>query len=155
MEISFHSHLDSNTMIATKFCTWHDSCAVVACAKICCDLMASNGVTARRTFHRIWIAGIKMLVKQAPGSRFNIKMTSYRYRKSHCGDKTILRPSYLHNGISYTGKTTSLYWIRPLVSSSHNSHTGLSLSEIMINWKAPVISRQNFIDSQFYFPSCH
>ena len=38
-------------------------------------------------------------------------MTSYQYRKSHCEDKTILRPSYLHNGISYTGKTTSLYWI--------------------------------------------
>ena len=44
-----------------------------------------------------------------PGPRFNIKMTSYQYRKSHCGDKTILPPSYLHNGISYTGKTTSLY----------------------------------------------
>ena len=43
-----------------------------------------------------------------------IKMTSYQYRKSHCGDKTILRPSYLHNGISYTGKMTSLYWIRAL-----------------------------------------
>ena len=28
-------------------------------------------------------------------------MTPYQYRKSHCGDKTILRPSYLHNGISY------------------------------------------------------
>ena len=27
----------------------------------------------------------------------------------------ILRPSYLHNGISYTGKTTSLYWIRAQV----------------------------------------
>ena len=40
-------------------------------------------------------------------------MTSYQYRKSHCGDKTILRPSYLHNGISYPGKTTSLYWIGP------------------------------------------
>ena len=26
MEISFHSHLDSNTVIATKFCTCHDSC---------------------------------------------------------------------------------------------------------------------------------
>ena len=48
----------------------------------------------------------------SPGPRFNIKMTSYQYRKSHCGDKTILRPSYLHNGISYTGKTTSLRWIR-------------------------------------------
>ena len=47
-----------------------------------------------------------------PGPWFNIKMTSYQYRKCHCGDKTILRPSYLHNGISYTGKTTSLYWIR-------------------------------------------
>ena len=47
----------SNTMIATKFCTWHDSWAVVACAKICCALMASNGVMARRSFPRIWIAG--------------------------------------------------------------------------------------------------
>ena len=27
-------------------------------------------------------------VKQ-PGPQFNIKMTSYQYRKSHCGDKTI------------------------------------------------------------------
>ena len=52
------------------------------------------------------------------GGWFNIKMPSYQYRKSHCGDKTILRPSYLHNGISYTGKITSLYWIRVQVPSS-------------------------------------
>ena len=51
----------------------------------------------------------------SPGPWFNIKTTSYQYRKSHCGDKTILRPSYLHNGISYTGKMTSLYWIRAQV----------------------------------------
>ena len=31
------------------FFTWHDSCAVVACAKICCDLIASSGITARKT----------------------------------------------------------------------------------------------------------
>ena len=43
-----------------------------------------------------------------PGVGFNIKMPSYQYRKSHCGDKTILRPSYFHNGISYTGKMTSI-----------------------------------------------
>ena len=54
---SFQSHLNSNTVIATKLCTWHDSCAVLACAKICCYLMACNGVMARRNFHRIWIAG--------------------------------------------------------------------------------------------------
>ena len=42
----------------------------------------------------------------------NIKIWSYQYWKSHCGDKTILRPSYLHNGISYTVKAASLYcWI--------------------------------------------
>ena len=49
-----------------------------------------------------------------PGPRFNIKMSSYQYRKSHCEDKTVVRSSYLHNGISYTGKMTSLYWIRAL-----------------------------------------
>ena len=52
------------------------------------------------------------------GPRFNIKMSSYQYRESHCGDKTIVRSSYLHNGISYIGKTTFLYWIRALVIRS-------------------------------------
>ena len=42
-----------------------------------------------------------------PGPRFNIKMSSYQYRKSHCGEKTVVRSSYLHNGISCTGKMTS------------------------------------------------
>ena len=61
------------------------------------------------------VAFINGLMKKRPGPWFNIKMISYQYRKSHCGDKMILRPSYLHNGISYTGKTTSWYWIRALV----------------------------------------
>ena len=49
-----------------------------------------------------------------PGTRLNIKMLSYQYRKSHCGGKTILRPSYLHHTISQTGKMSSSYWIRAL-----------------------------------------
>ena len=51
---------------------------------------------------------------EPPGPRFNIKMLSYQYRKPHCGDKTVVRSSYLHNGISYTDKMASLYWIRVL-----------------------------------------
>ena len=51
-----------------------------------------------------------------PGLQFNITMAFYLYRKSHCGDKTIFRPSHLHNEISYTGKMTSLYWIRALIT---------------------------------------
>ena len=43
------------------------------------------------------------------GGWFNIKMPSYQYRKSYCGDKTILRPSYIQNGLSYAGKITTLF----------------------------------------------
>ena len=54
------------------------------------------------------------------GCWFNKNMLSYPYRKSHCGDKTILRPSYLHNGISYTGKTTYFFIESgPSLSNSH------------------------------------
>ena len=62
-----------------------------------------------------WLHAVMFLTKSVyydQGGWINIQMLSYQYRKSHCGDKTILRPSYLHNGISYTGKMTSLYWIR-------------------------------------------
>ena len=72
----------------------------------------------------------KYLIAWYPGPQFNIKMTSYQYRKFHCGDKTILRPSYLHNRISYTGKMISLYWIRALLMTwaypSPKSWTGMS-----------------------------
>ena len=49
-----------------------------------------------------------------PGPWFNIKMPFYQYRKSHSGDRTVVRSSYLHNGISYTGKMASSYWTSPL-----------------------------------------
>ena len=58
-----------------------------------------------------------------PGGRINIKMPSYQYMKSHCGDKTILWPSYLHNGISYTDTMTSLYWIRAQDMYKQSYHT--------------------------------
>ena len=64
----------------------------------------------------------------SPGPWFNIKISSYQYRISHYGDKTILRPSYLHNGISYTGKMTSLYWIRAL-------HSSVQWKAILSSWK--------------------
>ena len=63
-----------------------------------------------------------------PGPWFNM-MSSYQYRKSHCGDKMIFRPSYLHNGISYTDKMTSLYWIRTQVLSG-KKHTAWASYQI-------------------------
>ena len=35
---------------------------------------------------------------------------------------TTLRPFYLHNGISYTGKVSPLYWIRAHVFPGHAEH---------------------------------
>ena len=54
--------------------------------------------------------GIDLAILKYSGPWFHTKMSSYQYRKSHCGDKTVVRSSYLHNGISYTGKMASLYW---------------------------------------------
>ena len=71
------------------------------------------------------------------GPQFNIKMTSYQYRKPHWGDKTILRPSYLHNGISYTGQTTSLYWIGALSLTFCKSEVSSPCAPSSEAWAAP------------------
>ena len=42
-------------------------------------------------------------------------MLSNEYRNSHCADKTVVKPSYLHKGIPYTSRITSLHWIRAQV----------------------------------------
>ena len=73
-------------------------------------------------------------VLPVPGPWFNIKMSSYQYRKSHCGDKTVVRSSYLHNGISYTGKMASLYWISPQVPIKPIQ---LTTSEVKQCWSIP------------------
>ena len=71
------------------------------------------------------------------GGWININMSSYQYRDSHCGDKTILWPSCLHNGISYTNKTTPLYQIGAQVDNKTNctSHMNvLILSSTVKTW---------------------
>ena len=83
-------------------------------------------------------------------ARFNIKMPSYQYRKSHCGDKTVVRSSYLHNWISYTGKMTSLYWIRALniakIFSYHTPTQRISRRDILVSPRPsahPSVRRQS------------
>ena len=55
--------------------------------------------------------------------------------------KTILRPSYLHNGISYTGKKTSLYWIRALDPWS-KINSDPFLSEDTLDWSSDLACYQ-------------
>ena len=73
--------------------------------------------------------------RDLPGPWFNKKMSSYQYRKSHCGDKTVVRSSYLHNGISYAGKMTSFYWISPQKCKSfiHSPYTNVKSSQARLH----------------------
>ena len=49
--------------------------------------MASNGITARRIFHRIWIAGKKSLVKRAPEApRGHEDKSVHEGRRPECTD---------------------------------------------------------------------
>ena len=75
-----------------------------------------------------------------------MKMSSYQYKKSHCGDKTVVRSSYIHNGIYYTGKTTSLYWIRAQHLSKCKSVWNAIPSRYMskISNKGIMINRVNY-----------
>ena len=91
-----------------QWCHMSSSCDITV---ITCALKQCVAVITQSMFPKIFIQTtyIPPLWLYQPGSWFNIKMLYYQYRKSHSGDKTI--PSYLHNEISYTGMTTSLYWI--------------------------------------------
>ena len=73
-----------------------------------------------------------------PGPWFNIKIISYQYRKSHCGDKTVVRSSYLQNGISYTGKMSFLYWIGALTTLSWRTCGWVS--------HVPIVTRPGYPD---------
>ena len=64
IEILFPSLTNSNTVMATKFCTWCDGCAVVVCTKFCWDVINSNGITGKWKSRRIWIAVEKSLISQ-------------------------------------------------------------------------------------------
>ena len=72
------------------------------------------------------------------GGRFNVKMPSYQYRKSHCGNKTILWPSYFHNGIFHTGKMWSLYLNGALVSMSRCLLTNREDPHMEMSWSSHI-----------------
>ena len=63
---------------------------------------------------RQWQQGRRMGVhSNISGSWCSINI-SYQYRKSHRGDKTFVRTSYLHNGLYYSDKTAPPYSINLL-----------------------------------------
>ena len=80
----------------------------------------------------VWSDPTLITGEQRPGPWFNIKMSSFQNRKSHCGDKTVVRPPYLQSGISYAGQVVSVYWISPPTHKwypKNLKHTGCVIYE--------------------------
>ena len=95
--------------------------------------MYNNWVTALKIGCLLWSSskmGHEDFQNKPSGLWFNIKMSSFQYRKSHCRDRTVVDESYyLHNGISYTHgwvtvTTNRSYhqprWRRPKTASPNN-----------------------------------
>ena len=118
MEILFYPHPNSDKVIAAKFCSWPDSSAVEACAKLFCHMISSNWVTAKRIFYRIWSLMETSLVKWFPGpcTLYAINILKLRQNRQHCVDN-IFKCSLLNDRVwisvensSYKGLIVCIGW---------------------------------------------
>ena len=124
IEKSFYSLPKSNKEIATNFCTWQDNCVDMACEENCCDMLTIDWMTARRRFHRFWIASKIALAKRAPGSnaqnhfalktkkasrhhKDGIYLSNDMFRSSHDGIALSVRISPIKTQMSFI-----LYWVK-------------------------------------------
>ena len=60
-----------------------------------------------------------------------------RHGDFHYKGKTVVRLSYLYNGISYTGETASLYWDSPQEAWIANLHDSITSLNSPINHSLP------------------
>ena len=102
----------SREFVGTVYCTYGQSNTINICDQSAVGYVSPPHCIVLLYSVVFWYSPMFTRDQCTFGGWFNIKMSSYQYRKSHCGDKTVVRSSYLHNGISYTGKMTSSYWIR-------------------------------------------
>ena len=74
-----------------------------------------------------------------PGNCFIIKMSSYEYRKSCCGDKRVLQLYYLKSGISYTEKVVLVSLYRNRLQQArwwHKSRSRIGM-DFAVLWSSP------------------
>ena len=98
----------------------------IKCLMISCRVIGKewrSHVWLQRCLHRL----IRVR-REEPDTRlqFQFKDRLSSYTVSHYKDITILRPSYLYNGNSYTGKITSE--LSNQLQASHGANTGFQLS---------------------------
>ena len=92
MENCFQGNSILRYYIATKFCTCHDSTAVVPCAKFHGDHCTTTWMRAEWNFHRIWITMEKPFVKWAPGYVCSAEIRSQSISNNHADSTGDWRP---------------------------------------------------------------
>ena len=133
MENSFSSNSITVDHIATKFGTWHDSWAVVPCAKVCSDHIISTWMRAKWNFHHIWIVMEKLLVKWAPGHSMVLCKTAVTPLITHW--------SYCSLSISHGPKLICQGWV---IIPAHRIHV------IMIQYGNEVVSGKRIVITSYF-----
>ena len=94
-----------DTMIATKYCSWHDNCAAVPYANNYWDVMTKSWISTKRNIIGIWILSQKPLVEWVPEAG---------HRSQHPdGDRSpnsLLADSALKRKQIYTWCSNALRW---------------------------------------------
>ena len=70
IKVLFHCYPNPDEPFTTKCCTWYSSLAVMACARVCRDIMARNEITMKWIFHQISVVLQKTLVKWVPALKW-------------------------------------------------------------------------------------
>ena len=99
--------------IAPNFGTCHDSCAVMASAKICSDHLVRIEICAKLNFQQIWIAMEKMLREMDPQTMIYIQSLHY-IQSSAVISAVIMRSnivSYYINNYRNWGRISIRCWI--------------------------------------------
>ena len=98
-----------------------------------------------------------------PGPLLNIKTVFPRYGDSHVKGKTVVRPSYLYHGNSYTSKMTSLYWDGPQINQKHtdglvqdcSNSSALAKKRIKKNFYSMNIHKKYSITTNWTIPTLY
>ena len=97
MDISFCCRPSCSKVIAITFCTWHNSCDFIPCAKFCNDMLSNSGVTLKPIFHQ-WI------MMQKSVKVIHTSVSFYILSLIHALTLNVRGPSYF-------GLTRSISWL--------------------------------------------
>ena len=88
-KFNFTFNSNSDEVINTQFCTWHDSCTAMACASICITMSTTNEIAARWIFKTIWIV-MKNMVSKCQENPTSCDMESLSGLPTFCEEKQLV-----------------------------------------------------------------